>query len=251
MRGGQALHDRQPEAGAAGRAVAGAIGAEERLEQLRQVVGRDARAVVQHLEEHVVALAADTQLDLRARVAHGVVEQVDEHAQERRVVAVSAMRRGRRDDDDPRVDGVGRLVRERHGVERARAQLGPRVLEPAEREEVADEPVQQRRLVLRAAQVVGVADAVLDRLERAAEREQRRAQVVGDRADEEASLLLGGVLLGQRVAQAVGHPPQRHADLGDLARARVDRRDVELAARDALGVGRSRASGGRPSAAGA
>ena len=79
---------------------------------------------------------------------------------------------------------------------------------------------------------------MLDRLERAAKREQRRAQVVGDRAEEEAALLLGGVLLGQRAAQAVGHPPQRRADLGDLARARADGRDVQLAAGDALGIGR-------------
>lgn len=39
------MHDRQPEAGAAGRAVAGAVGAEQRLEQLRQVIRRDARPV--------------------------------------------------------------------------------------------------------------------------------------------------------------------------------------------------------------
>ncbi len=55
---------------------------------------------------------------------------------------------------------------------------------------------------------------------------------------EEAPLLLGGVLLGQRVAQPVGHPAQRRADLGDLPRARADGRDVELPAGDALGVAR-------------
>jgi hypothetical protein len=42
---------------------------------------------------------------------------------------------------------------------------------------------------------------------------------VGDRAEEKAPLLLGGALLGERAAQAVGHPPQRRADLGDLPRA--------------------------------
>ena len=171
-------------------------------------------------------------------MAHGVVEQVDEHAQERRVVAVERQWRGRRDDGDAGVDGVGGLVRERHGVELLQRQFGSRVFEPAEREEVADEPVQQRRLVLRAAELVGAADAVLDRLQRAAEREQRRAEIVGDRADEEASLPLGGVLLGERAAQAVGHPLQRRADLGDLARARVDGRNVQLATGDPLGIGR-------------
>jgi hypothetical protein len=51
-------------------------------------------------------------------------------------------------------------------------------------------------------------------------------------------LLLGGMLLGQRVAEAVGHPPQRGADLGDLARPRVHGADVQLPAGDALGVAR-------------
>ena len=78
------------------------------------------------LEQHVVAVRVDAQLDLGARVADGVVEQVDEHAQDRRVVAVQRHRRGRRDDADPRVDGVGRLVRERDGIEDSCASSGPR-----------------------------------------------------------------------------------------------------------------------------
>ena len=47
-------------------------------------------------------------------------------------------------------------------------------------------------LGLGAVEVALVADAALERLERAAQREQRRAQVVGDRGDQEAALALGG-----------------------------------------------------------
>ena len=94
-----------------------------------------------------------------------------------------------------------------------------------------------RGLVLCAVEVALVADAVLERLERAAQREQRRAQVVRDRGDQEPPLALGGGRAAERVAQAVGHAVQRVADVGDLARAGGERRDVELAAGDPLGVG--------------
>jgi hypothetical protein len=78
---------------------------------------------------------------------------------------------------------------------------------------------------------------MLERLERPAQREQRRAQVVGDRGDHEAPVALGGRRGGQGVAQPAGHAAQRVADLSDLAGARGEGLDIELAAGDAVGVG--------------
>ena len=76
----------------------------------------------------------DAEFDLGARVADGVVEQVDEHAQDRGVVAVQGQRRGRGDDADPRIDGVGRLVCECDGVEEVVRELGARVFTGGDRE---------------------------------------------------------------------------------------------------------------------
>ena len=112
-----------------------------------------------------------------------------------------------------------------------------RVLQPAEGEQVADQTVEVRGLGLGAVEVARVAHAALERLERAAQREQRRAQVVGDGGDHEAALVLGGGRGAQRVAQPACHAVQRVADLRDLASAGGQRRDVELPAGDALGVG--------------
>jgi hypothetical protein len=94
-----------------------------------------------------------------------------------------------------------------------------------------------RGLVLGAVQVAPVADAALERLERAAQGEQGRAQIMGDRGDHETALALGRCRAAQRVAQAAGHPVQRLADLRNLAGACRQRLDVELAAGDALGIG--------------
>ena len=58
-----------------------------------------------------------------------------------------------------------------------------------------------------------------------------------DGADEQPPLLFGGVALGQRAAQAIRHASQRRADLGNLARTRADRGDVEVASGDPLRVG--------------
>ena len=136
-----------------------------------------------------------------------------------------------------RLGVLGRAAGQRADVDLLEGDGVARVLQPAEGEQVADEPVEVRGLGLGAVEVARVADAALERLERAAQREQRRAQVVGDRRDHEAALMLGGGRGAQRVAQPACHAVQRVADLRDLAGAGGQRLDVELAARDPLRVG--------------
>jgi len=59
-------------------------------------------------------------------------------------------------------------------------------------EQVADQTVEVGGLRLGAAERGAVADPALDRLQRAAQREERRAEVVRDRGHEEAAVALGG-----------------------------------------------------------
>jgi hypothetical protein len=131
-------------------------------------------------------------------VAGGVVEEVGHDAQERLGVAThrqaggvtahvqrAAARCGQR------LDGLRRAADDLGDVH---LRLGHRlagILKATEREEVGDEAIEVGGLVLRAVEVVAVPDAALDRLQRAAQGEQRRAQVVGDRGDHEAPLALG------------------------------------------------------------
>ena len=77
-----------------------------------------------------------------------------------------------------RRDGLGVLGRaagKRSDVDLLEGDGVARILQPAEGEQVADEPIEMRGLGLGAIEVAPVADAVLERLERAAQREQRRA----------------------------------------------------------------------------
>ena len=81
VRGDDRRHDGEPEAGAALAALAPALGAPEALEQRVGVVGRQAGAVVAHLEAHVRAVGGDADLDRRLGrgVDERVAQQVGEH----------------------------------------------------------------------------------------------------------------------------------------------------------------------------
>ena len=112
----------EAQAGAAGGAVAGAVGAEQRLEQLREVVGVDARAVVEDLEEDVFASEAQTRSSTRDRAWRTALSS--RLTSTRRSAAwspSSAIGVVGATTTIARVDRVGRLARERDGVERARA----------------------------------------------------------------------------------------------------------------------------------
>ena len=91
--------------------------------------------------------------------------------------------------------------------------VGGRVVEQAR-----DQPVDLAGLLTGAVEaLVGVADAACDRVEVAAEREERCAEVVGDRADEEALLgLKPRVVLG-RLRESGGHAGYGGGDVFDLS----------------------------------
>jgi hypothetical protein len=111
-------------------------------------------------------------------VAERVVEQVREYALQRDRVAVYGDRPVGDDVEPDRavVDRLGRPARDRGEVDRLERAPFARVLGAREREQVADEAVEVGGLVLCARERARVADPVLDRLQRAAQGEQRRAQ---------------------------------------------------------------------------
>ena len=81
------------------------------------------------------------------------------------------------------------------------------VLGAREGEQVADQAVQVVGLALSAGERVAVADAVLDRLQRAAQREQRRAQVVGDRGDRKRRSRSAAAVAPSAASSAPAMPP--------------------------------------------
>ena len=172
---------------------------------LGEEVGRDAGAVVDDADEGIVGVFAAGDLDRASwrRVTQRVVDDVGERAFEavavdpHRVASVSCHLEldstlvGRELERGSRVgDGVREVCRLQPG---SLVEIRPRVVEQAR-----DEPIDLLGLRPRSLEpLTGVADARCDRVEVAAQREQRRAQVMGDGADEQASLgLESRVLLG-------------------------------------------------------
>ncbi len=92
---GDGPHDGEPEAAAAaaGR-VRRAVSADEAVEDLVLHVGGNARPVVEHLEQRLVAVASGRQLDggLLGGVPHGVLEQIADQPVE--LVGVALEREG-------------------------------------------------------------------------------------------------------------------------------------------------------------
>ncbi len=210
---GHVLDDRQPEAGAAGVARAAGVDAVEALGEARQVLAGDAATVVGHGEFGAsVGEGLPAELDAAAlrRVANGVVEQVGERA------AHFGLGPG-----DLRDAGVCRRDRVPTGRQPARLAL--------------DRPKQRRHrhpliggrawasFELRQGQQVGdqrrhavgllahqrddalafgrVEVEAAQRLEKAREHGQRRADLVRDVGDEVAPHRLGSLALGQVLRQ--------------------------------------------------
>ena len=201
--------------------------------------------VVDDLDAHGAVLALRAEDDPAAAVADRVVQQVGQHAQQRVGVAVHGQpgSRPRTCSTHPRAAAIGSASSaarraSARDVDLLEGDRVARVLQPAEGEQVADEPVEVRGLGLGAVEVARVADAALERLERAAQREQRRAQVVGDGGDHEAALALGGGRGAAARRPTRAAMPCSASPTCATSRARVAQRlDVELAAGDALGVG--------------
>ena len=92
-----ALHEREADPEAALRAVRRAVGLREQVEHVRQQLRVDAAAVVAHLRPRLAAVDRDREHDApaRRRVLGRVVEQVDEHLDQPRAVALDRHRRVR------------------------------------------------------------------------------------------------------------------------------------------------------------
>ena len=150
----------------------------------------------------------------------------------------------------PVVDGV---ADERGEVERCVRGVGD-LVEARERQQVLDQHAHARRLVLdpphRLLDVSGLArGAHAEQLGVAADRGERRAQLVRGVGDEAAQAVLAGLALGEGLLEPVEHRVERDAQPADLG-ARVGRLDAvgEVAAGDrARGVAHAvqRAAGRR------
>ena len=132
---------------------------------------------------------------------------------------------------------VGGIAGELREVDLGVRRVGD-LVEPRERQQVLDEHAHARRLVLdpphRLLDVGGLARrAHPEQLRVAADRGERRAQLVRGVADELAQAILARLALGERALEAVEHGVEREPDAADLG-ARVGARDAvrEVAAGD-------------------
>ena len=205
--------DRQPEAGATGGVAAGAEPVEDPLDAL----GRDAGAVVVHLEPPRVVVDGpgdDPHLALRRAVPHGVVDEVrDELGEPGRV------------GDHGEVGGPGLLAHPHRpapdeglgdrGAEQlvdahlGQGERGGAGVDPGQVEQVADEGAEPLGLGERRAQgvVVGAHDAVDEVLEQGALGRERGAQLVRDGRDEPAPLQVGGGEVGRHRVERPAQGP--------------------------------------------
>ena len=210
-------HDREPEPGAALAALAPALGAPEALEQRVRVVGGEAGAVVADLEPDLAVLAADGDVDRAAggRVHERVADEVAEHLaqlvgvaeHDRGAVGVDARSRGRGRSRGRRATASrgerGRGRPRRAGRRRPRraapASAGPRPARPCARPRPrsAASPSRRPRRIARGAHAV--------QLGVAADRGQRRAQLVRGVGDELAQAVLARLALGERLLEPVEH----------------------------------------------
>ena len=225
-------HDREAEAGAALAALAAALGAPEALEQRVGVVGGQAGAVVAHLEPDLLLPGADADVDRApgGRVHERVAQQVAEHLAQ--LVGVAEHDRRAVAGDLDRAVGGGRagvgggVAGELGEVDLAVRRVDD-LVEPRQRQQVLDEHAHARRLVLdpphRPLDLVGLARrAHPEQLGVAADRGQRRPQLVRRVGDELAQAVLARLPLGERALEAVEHRVEREPDAADLG-ARVGR----------------------------
>ena len=157
--------------------------------------------------------ARDVHLDRRAgrRVHERVAQQVGEHLAQLVRVAARRSQRGSAIDVDVAVGRGGARVVDGVAGEPAEVDVGAdrvaHLVEARERQQVLDQHAHARRLVLDARHrllgVLGVARrADAEQLGVAADRRQRRAQLVRGVGEEAAQPVLAGLALGERLARA-------------------------------------------------
>ncbi len=193
-----AATDGEAEAGAAQGAGVGGVALLEAVEDVFELVGGDAAALVADLDEgFAVVEIAGGEVDLAAggRELDGVRDEVVERLQDAVGVGPDVDAVGREEDADvgpwgARLLHAGGAAEQVFGAAHGRVQLGFAAADAFEVEDVVDQ----------ADEAVGVADGDVEHLlgllragrersageqaERSAERGQRRAQLVGDGGDE-------------------------------------------------------------------
>ena len=214
--------DRQPQAGPA----AALVLRPEPGEHLLGPLGGDAGTLVGHLEVppagpvrsdavgRFLCTGADDHLAAGGGVPGRVVEEVGHDLGEAGAVRgddeVGRAHAGREPHLARAEPGLGHGRLHQHGdVDRGdREGRGP-ALEPAQVEQVADQVAQPLGLGQRALQglVVGAHDAVDEVLEQGPLRRERGAQLVGDRGEELAALLVGGGEVDGHGVERAGEAP--------------------------------------------
>jgi hypothetical protein len=217
--------DREAETGAGAPALAAALGAPEALEQRAGIVGGQAGTVVADLEPDVAA-ARDRDLDRRAlrRVDERVAQQIAEYLAQLMGIALHLGRLGGLELD--RAVGRGRagvidsVAGERRDVDVDVRDVG-QLVEPGEHQQVLDEDTHARGLLLDAPHRLlrlrrAARGAHAEQLGVAADRGQRRAQLVRRVGDELAQAVLALLALGERTLEAVEHRVERDPEAPDL-----------------------------------
>ena len=235
------LDDGQAQAGAAGVARAAAVHAVKALGDARQVLGGDARPAVSHGQARAAArqrLPLHLDAPAGGRVAHGVVDKVGQGAVQLLRTAGHLARRaqrlgGRKDDvlRDPAralVQGAGQRARFLLAARQQRRHVGPFVhvgqraaFQAREGQQILHQVVHARGLLGHQSQValafvVGQRQG-LQRLDKAHQHGERRADFVRDVGDEVAAHGLGLLQRGdvarqqQQPAFAIGMQLRRHA----------------------------------------
>ena len=202
--------------------------------------------MVADLEPHLAVLAADVDLDraVGGGVDERVADEVAEHLAQ--LVGVAEHERGAVRVDRDRAARSGG-VRVGDGVAREWGEVDRRVrgvgdlVEPRERQQILDQHAHARGLVLDPSHrlldvLVGARGAHPVQLGVAADRGQRRAQLVRGVGNELAQPVLARAALLERVLEPVEHPIKGSADAADLG-AFVGHVDAvgEIAARDPPG----------------
>ena len=224
---GELVDDREPEARAHAASVPRAVVEVEALERPRQVGLGEPGTVVDDLE--AAGAGEDPHRAAGGGRAQGVLDEVRERLEHAIRVADRpgvGLRQGLEPDperacgDLVTLNGEHRELRE---IERLGANRERAAAEPREVEQVADEPLEASRLPLdHEPRRLRLEHAVLERLRVAADRRQRRLQLVADREQEGA---LGVLCLVELAREVVERARERR----DLSRPRDGQRVGPLA----------------------
>ena len=247
MRLDHGLRDRESEAGArSSRASARRVPPIEPRERLAHLVGTHSRPVIPYVDAHARVLGVDQQLDRRpcGGVHSRVGQQVVEHLPQPDGIPFDD---GfvRRDDTDLAVwcrnaQGVGAGRHDRYDVERVALER-TLLIESRKQQQVVDEDAHARRLLFDARHRARPIGLVGERprageLGVAADRRERRPQLVARVGDEAPEPVFAGGALVERLLDLPQHAVERVGETSDLgAGGHVRHALAEVAGGNAFG----------------